>query len=204
MVYWSSLTSKQWWGSGIPLLNWTESGNWIYMTLFYWKGTFWSNLQCHIVQYNTAYYLFIFFQVWQQLPWQRLWSYRKWNLWPWTAFTEVGVKMEPSQKMKSSILMQVRDAVPSSRCPGALNTWVSNSWALVFWKLCSISTKSEVVLSLLRIPPVFFLTAPFTNCLKNTGEGSSSLGLDTDLLKCPPNTCGVTKDFCIGNNTGVL
>ncbi|RMB95435.1 hypothetical protein DUI87_28057 [Hirundo rustica rustica] len=43
--------------------------------------------------------------------------------------------------------------------------------------------------------------ASFTNCLKNTGEGSSSLGLYTDLLKCPLNTSGLTKDFSIGNNT---
>lgn len=108
--------------------------------------------------------------------------------------------MEPSQKMKSSILMQVRDAVPLS-CPGALNTWVSNSRALVFCKLCSTSAKSQSVLSLLRIPPVSPLTAPFPNSLKNTGEGSSSLGLDTDLLKCPLNASGVTKAFSIGSNT---
>lgn len=108
--------------------------------------------------------------------------------------------MEPSRKMKSSILMQVRDAVPLS-CPGALGTWVSNSWALVSCKLCPSSAKSKLVLSLLHIPPVFPLRAPFTNCLKSTGEGSSPLGLDTDLLKCPLDTSGVTKDFSIGTDT---
>lgn len=113
-----------------------------------------SIFQCCIVWYDIAFCLFIFFQVWQRLPWQRLWSYRKWNSWQWIAFMEVEVKMEQNQKMKSSILMQVSNAVHVS-CRGALNTCFCaletkskiylKFCALLFCKLCSASVKRKLL-----------------------------------------------------------
>lgn len=139
--------------------------------------------QCCIVWYNTAFSFFIFCQVWQRLPWQKLWSYRKWSLWQWIAFMEVVVKTEQNRKMKSSILMQVSNARES--CRGALNTrscaWETNkqtiSQILVLFCFVSIAlpvSNQNYCTRSSSIPPVFLLT-DFINFLKNSGEGLFSL-----------------------------
>lgn len=117
--------------------------------------------QCYTVLYDTAFYLFIFFQVWQQLPWQRLWSYRKWNLWQWTAFMEVAVKMAQNPKMKSSILMQVSrscawaggELITPAFVRGKQNQEIYPKFlcSFIFWALlCQCQTKTTAPIS-----PVF-------------------------------------------------